>query len=62
MEIAVGEPHLRAQGENGYGNRPNAERSAVHGQSEQGQDASECENDFSHGRPLNAPRPLPVSE
>jgi hypothetical protein len=57
VKCAVRETHLRAQGENCRGQRPSAQRSAVHGQREDGQDGNERENDFSHERPLNVPWP-----
>ena len=57
VELALSKPHLRAQGEKSNGKRPNAQRGAVHGQGEDRQDGKERENDFSHERPLNVPRP-----
>ena len=37
MQMAVDEPHLGAQGEDGGRKRPEPERGAVHGQSKQGE-------------------------
>ena len=44
MQMAMHEAHLRAQGEDGGGDRPGAQAGAVHGQAEHSGDENEREN------------------
>src|SRR6185437_3017031 len=57
IQMAVKEPHLRTQGEQGDAARPQPERRPVHGEGKKDEQRNECENELSHWRPPNAPRP-----
>ncbi len=57
MQLAMNEAHLRGEGEQSGGERPEPERRAVHSEREQSDERDAGENQLSHGRPPNAPWP-----
>src|SRR5262249_9100512 len=60
MQMAVNETYLCTQGEENDAERPEPERRAVHGESEQDEQGSDYENELSHGLPPKAPWPACV--
>ena len=60
MEMTMDEAHLRAEGENGGGERPKPKRRAIHRKRKQSSNSEACEDQLSHGRPPNSPWSLSV--